>query len=216
MITLAIGLVLAAGIFLVNVSLTRDRAGGNAGAPPTEVASPTPSAVAEPSPSPSVPGDGSGPAAPDGTVTYAGYVEGRAATVAIVVNNGIALAYVCDGNVVEAWLQGTMANGLIELSGAKGSLTGTYGDGEVTGEVTAGPRTWDFTVPTVQPPSGAYRSAEGLRDRLDASWVVLPDGTQVGVDRTGGEPRPADPFDLATRTATVDGFSVTIELAQPR
>jgi serine/threonine-protein kinase len=214
LITLAVGLVLAGAIYAIDASLTRDQAGGDAGPPPAVVVVPsTPSEVVE---SPTVPGDGSGPAAPDRTVTYAGWVDGRGATLAIVVNNGKALAYVCDGAVVEAWLEGTMTNGLIELSGAAGSLTGTYGGGEVTGEVTAGRRSWDFTIGTVQPPSGAYRSAAGLRDKLDASWVVLPDGTQVGVDRTGGEPMPAGPFDLATLVVTVDGTSVAIVPAQPR
>ncbi len=217
LITLGAGLVVAGVLFALDVSLTRDAGGDDSEATPVAQASGS-TPVTEPAPSPTlveVPGDGSGPAAVDGTVTYAGYVDGGGASLAIVVNNGKALAYVCDGMAAEAWLEGTMSNGLVNLTGAAGSLTGTYGNGQVTGDVSAGSTTWHFTVATAEPPSGPYRSAEELRNRLDASWVVMPDGTQVGVDRTGGTRRPAQPFDLATGTTTVDGTSVTVELAQP-
>jgi serine/threonine-protein kinase len=215
LVTLAVGLVVAGILFALNVSINRDV--GDDAAPDLAAASTTPSesATATPTPTPTV-GDGSGPAGQGETITYAGWVDGEVATLAIVVNNGKALAYVCDGVAVEAWLEGTMSDGLINLTGAAGSLTGTYANGEVTGDVTAGQKAWHFTLPTVAPPSGAYRSAEGLRGQLDASWVVLPDGEQVGVDRTGGTPRPAAPFDLSSGTAVVGGTSVPIEPAQPR
>jgi hypothetical protein len=211
LVTLVAGLALFGAILGVNLSLNSNEPEPLA-ADPAET---TPAATAEPTPTPTI-GDGSGPAATQGTVTYAGTVDGGGSSLAIVVNNGKALAYVCDGRVVEAWLEGTMANGLIELSGAEGSLTGTYGGGKVTGDVTVGAKQWTFTVATVAPPAGAYRSAEGLRDRLDASWVVLPDGTQVGVDRTGGTPRPADPFDLTSGTVTIGGTAVPINRADPK
>jgi hypothetical protein len=108
-----------------------------------------------------------------------------------------------------------MADGLIDLTGEGGAVTGTYGNGRVTGTVTVGAKQWHFTVPTVVPPAGAYRSAAGLRDRLDASWVVLPDGSQLGVDSTDGTPGPAQPFDLASGTVTVDGTTVPIDRAEP-
>jgi serine/threonine-protein kinase len=214
LVTLGVGLVVAGVLFALNVSINRGD-----DAPPDQVvaAATTPDADATetPTPTPTV-GDGSGPAAEGQTITYAGWVDGDAATLAIVVNNGKALAYVCDGAAVEAWLEGTMSDGLINLAGAGGTLTGTYGNGQVTGDVTAGQKAWHFTLPTVEPPSGAYRSAEGLRGQLDASWVVLPDGEQVGVDRTSGTPQPAQPFDLGSRTATVGGTVVPIEPADPQ
>jgi serine/threonine-protein kinase len=214
LVTLGVGLVVAGVLFAMNVSINR----GDDDAAPTEVAAattPPADATATPTPTPTV-GDGSGPAAEGQTITYAGWVDGEAATLAIVVRSGKALAYVCDGVAVEAWLEGTMSDGLINLTGAGGSVTGTYGNGQVTGDVTAGQKAWHFTLPTVEEPSGAYRSAEGLRGQLDASWVVLPDGEQVGVDRTGGTPRPAQPFDLDSGTAMVGGTTVPIEPAQPR
>jgi hypothetical protein len=214
MVTLGVGLLVAGVLYAVNSSLTRDPGGGGPAAIPAATAEVTPS-QAEPSPTATV-GDGSGPAAVGQTITYAGWVDGGGASLAVVVNGGKALAYVCDGATVEAWLEGTMADGLINLTGGDGSLTGTYGNGQVTGEVAAGGQAWHFTIATAQPPSGAYRSASGLRDQLDASWVVLPDGTQVGVDRTGGTRRAAQPFDLATGTVTVGGASVAVEPVEPR
>ena len=43
--------------------------------------------------------------------TWAGDVDGGEATIAISVNDGVAIAYLCDGKRVEAWLQGTAADG---------------------------------------------------------------------------------------------------------
>jgi hypothetical protein len=207
-------LLVAGVLYAINTSLTRDNGGGGPAAIPAATADAT-SPEAEPSPSPTV-GDGSGPAAVGQTITYAGWVDGGGASLAVVVNSGKAIAYVCDGVTVEAWLEGTMADGIISLTGADGSLTGAYGDGQVTGEVLAGTQAWHFTIATAEPPSGAYRSAAGLRDRLDASWVVLPDGTQVGVDRTGGTRRAAQPFDLASGMVTVGGSAVAVEPVEPR
>lgn len=223
-VTLGVGLVLAGALLAVNISINRDVGDRDGGddlvAAAAATTAPADAETAAPTPTPTV-GDGSGPAGQGRTLTYAGWVDGGAATLAIVVNNGKAIAYVCDGAAVEAWLQGTMANGLIELTGAAGRLTGTYGGGpngidHVTGTVIAGAASWPFTVPAVEPPSGAYRSAEALRDRLDASWVVLPDGTQVGVAKTDGTPRPTPPFDLTSRTATVGDTTVPVEPADPR
>lgn len=212
LITLVVGLALFGTLLAVNLGINDDPAPPQAAAPDPVATITTP----PPEPTPTVIGDGSGPAAKEGTVTYAGHVDGGGSTLAIVVNNGKALAYICDGRAVEAWLEGTMANGLISLTGAGGSIEGTYGGGRVTGDVAVGSKQWKFSVPTVVPPAGAYRSAEGLRDRLDASWVVLPGGEQVGVDKTGGTPGPADPFDVASRTATVDGTAVPVNPAEPK
>jgi hypothetical protein len=225
LITLGAGLVVAGVLYTLNVDLSNDVEKNNAAAnqtataaAPAAPASTQPAADPPPSTAPasSAPaGDGSGNAAQQGTVTYAGSVDGGAASLAIVVNNGKAIAYVCDGKKVEAWLNGTMANGQIDLKGTAGSLKGTYGGGQVKGNVTAGAKSWGFTVKTAAPPSGLYRSAASLRSKLDASWVVLPDGKQVGVQKKNGEFSEAPPFDVNSKTATVDGTQVPIEAGNP-
>jgi hypothetical protein len=224
-ITLGAGLVVAGVIYTLNVDLSNDAARNKAAASQTPaVAAPattqTTTEPAEPPPataasSAAVVGDGSGPAGKQGTVTYAGSVDGGAASLAIVVNNGQALAYVCDGKTAEAWLEGTMANGQIELKGPKGSLSGTYDNGQVKGTVTAGTKAWSFTVKPAAPPSGVYRSATSLRNKLDASWVVLPDGRQVGVENKNGTPQPAPSFDVNKKAVVVDGTTVPIEAGNP-
>jgi hypothetical protein len=40
---------------------------------------------------------------------YAGEVKGGGASVAISIHRGQAIAYVCNGSVIEAWLKGTAA-----------------------------------------------------------------------------------------------------------
>lgn len=225
LVTLGAGLVVAGILYTLNVDLSNDVAKNKASANQTTTAAATaaPAATqpaADPPPSAAAPssaavGDGTGNAGQQGTVTYAGSVDGGVASLAIVVNNGKAIAYVCDGKKVEAWLNGTMANGKIDLTGAKGNLSGTYGGGQVKGNVTAGAKSWGFTVKTATAPSGLYRSAAALRSKLDASWVVLPDGKQVGVQNKNGVASEAPPFDVNSKTATVDGAQVPIELGDP-
>ncbi|MGI5246103.1 hypothetical protein [Dactylosporangium sp. CA-139066] len=209
-ITLGAGLAVAGVLYAMNVNLSNDVA-----RTPTAASSSPGPALSSPafsSPAPVA----SSPAAQQGTITYAGAVDGGAASLGIVVNNGKAIAYVCDGNTAEAWLDGSMANGEAHLNSAKGSLTGTYSNGQVKGTVTAGKKSWTFTIKAVAPPSGLYRSQAALRKKLDASWIVLPDGRQIGVQTlTDGTQQAAPPFDLNAKTATVDGTTVAIEPTTP-
>lgn len=142
--------------------------------------------------------------------TYAGKVDGGAATIAISMKNGKAIAYVCDGNVTEAWLQGTAEAGKISLTGPDGSLTGTYDKGKASGTVKAGKKQWTFTAPAVAPPSGLYRAAADVRKaKVVGGWIVLADGSQVGILTENGKPAPAPKLDVTGLTATIDGTSIT-------
>ncbi|WP_432833170.1 hypothetical protein [Dactylosporangium sp. CA-092794] len=221
-ITLGAGLVAAGVLYALNVNLSNDVARDKTAATPTAAATTArpPAASSAPPPAassaPAAVGDGSGNAAQRGTVTYAGAVDGGAASLGIVVNNGKAIAYVCDGKAAEAWMDGNMANGQATLQGAKGgALTATYTNGQVKGTVAIGAKSWTFTLKAVSPPSGLYRSQASLRKKLDASWVVLPDGNQIGVQTEDGTARPAPNFDLSTKTVVVDGTPVAIESSTP-
>jgi serine/threonine-protein kinase len=140
-------------------------------------------------------------------VTYAGYTTGGAATIAIAVKDGQAIAYLCDGKRAESWLQGIAVDGTLTLSGTHdGSLTGRYADGVATGSVTAGGRQWTFRAPVATAPSGLYRASAEVRDAtIVAGWIVLADGSQVGLLDTDDVPGVAPRLDPATGTATVDG-----------
>ncbi|MER7276691.1 hypothetical protein ABT369_19830 [Dactylosporangium sp. NPDC000244] len=219
LITLGAGLAVAGVLYGMNVSVTNNAAPA-ALPPPSAGPSSGPPAgpSAGPSSSPSAPpGDGTGNAAKQGTITYAGAVDGGAASLGVVVNNGKAIAYVCDGRSAESWLDGEMSNGEAQFNRAKatGTLTATYTAAQMKGTVTAGTKTWTFTIKAVAPPSGLYRSQSSLRKKLDASWIVLPDGKQVGVENNNGVLQPAPPFDVTTRSASVDGTTVTIEPTSP-
>jgi hypothetical protein len=222
-ITLIAGVAVAGVLYTVNVNLTSNtarnakaKAAANntaAGAP----AAATGTAPSTPAPSSAAPAAPAPPSTEVGKATYAGAVDGGAASLAIAVSNGKAIAYVCDGKVAEAWLQGSFVGGQISLTGAKGSLTGSYGGGQATGYVTAGTKQWHFTIKAVKPPSGLYRSAAALRKKLDASWYVGPNGEQVGIarDLQTGEPMPVKPFDLNTRTIVVNGETVQVDNITP-
>jgi serine/threonine-protein kinase len=199
---LALGAVLlGASMIASSKDAARQDAANTVGAT-TATANASPSAAASPSPT--------APAAKV-NATWAGTVNGGAATIAISVREGIAVAYLCDGKRVEAWLQGTAAEGKLNLSGPKGAtLSGTFGNGKAAGTATAGGKSWTFTAPAVTKPSGLYRAVADVRNaKVVGGWIVLPDGRQVGVVTTDGAAAPAPALDLATGTATVDGTAIT-------
>jgi serine/threonine-protein kinase len=160
------------------------------------------------------------PAAPaaNQNTTWAGRVKGGEATVAITAKGGKAIAYVCDGEEIEAWLQGTAAGGRFDLSTRDGtdSLTGTFGDGRAKGTITVGDQDFTFDVAKAKKPSGLYRTTATVRGaRLVGGWIVLADGTQVGLATFAGTSVPAPPLDMGSRSATVYGAELTAQPAAP-
>src|SRR6266536_1757266 len=63
--------------------------------------------------------------------TWAGRINGSRTVLAIAVRNGTAIAYLCDGRTIEAWLRGAAGGQLLGLTAAKGGgrLTGTFQGG---------------------------------------------------------------------------------------
>jgi serine/threonine-protein kinase len=225
-ITLLAGVVVAGVLYTLNIDLSNDTARNAdakakaAAATSAAGAAGAAAGAANASPSAAAPASSAAaaPAAPHtGKATYAGAVDGGAASLAIAVSNGKAIAYVCDGKVAEAWLNGTFADGKVTMTGPKGSLDGTYTAAQATGYVTAGTKQWHFTIKAVAPPSGLYRSAASLRNKLDASWYVGPNGEQVGLarDPRTGDPVEVKPFDLNTRSITVNGETIPVESVTP-
>jgi hypothetical protein len=175
---------------------TKDTAAVRPSLSASPTASPTPSA------SPS----------PEGVrATYAGRVTGGVATVAVAIKDGQAVAYVCDGRRVESWLKGTASEGKLNLTNPKGaSLRGEYGGGKATGSVSVAGKQFTFAVPAAAAPGGLYRAATTVNNaRVVGGWIVLPDGTQVGVLSTNSQPAPAPRLDTSKLTANVNGATVT-------
>jgi hypothetical protein len=142
--------------------------------------------------------------------TYAGSVKGGGASIAIAVKGKTAIAYVCDGKKVEAWMQGSAADGTaLSLKGKGGSkVNATYTDGKLSGTVRAAGKKWSFGVKTVKAPSGLYRSARNVRQaKVVGGWIVYQ-GNQVGMLNTDGVETPAPPIDLRTGKVTINGTAV--------
>ncbi|WP_433824951.1 protein kinase domain-containing protein [Actinoplanes sp. CA-015351] len=143
-------------------------------------------------------------------VTLAGRVEDGAGTLAISIRDGRAIAYICDGQRVESWLQGTAKAGKLALKGKDGSaIAGTFDAKSAKGEVTVAGDTHAFTVGTVKKGSGLYRTAARVRGaEIEGSWIVLDDGSQVGVLSRDGVPGPAPSLDVTGGTVTIDGSTL--------
>ena len=206
LVTLLAGVVLAGGIGIVNLTTGTGAApvagSANAASVATTTSIPPPKTTSA-APSPEVPA----------RADYAGRVTGGGASVAVSVRDGHAIAYLCDGKKVEAWLQGVTTGGKLDLKGAKNSgLTGSFDATSATGTVTAAGKTWQFTAPTAKKPAGLYRATPKVAGKTaKAGWIVQPDGSQVGILTTDDVPAPAPVLDPAAATAAVGGAPVTAE-----
>ena len=190
----------------------------------TAPAEPAPS---EPTPSPPVvsssssPGGLAAPGAPPATenapiTTYAGKVDGRGASIAIAVRNGQAIAYVCDGAKLEAWLQGPAGDGQLALTGKNGAtVTGTHDGAVASGTAVDAGRTFTFRVKMVQAPNGLYRIADKVATAaVNGGWIVA-DGEQTGTLTVNGVTGAAPPLNTETGEVTINGVVVKPPRAQP-
>jgi hypothetical protein len=198
-LTLACGLVLAAGLLTVSSLAVAGRVPTAAGAAPSTSPPPaTPPPLAKTGAEPSAAASSPPPLAKVNAV-WAGEVDGGGASIAISVKDGVAVAYLCDGKKAEIWLSGTARDGRLALRSKDGaSLTGTFGGGKATGEITGSGRKWTFTAAAVKEPSGLYRSTANVRNaQVVCGWIRLADGRTVGICDNQGNPEPAPPLDTA-------------------
>lgn len=138
-------------------------------------------------------------------VTYAGRTADRRATIAIAVLNNRAAGYFCDGRAVESWLTGTASGGVVTLRSKAGDTVRARLSGEsLTGTITVAGRTLGFDAGTAKAPAGLYR-ARGSNTTI--GWIVLPDGSQVGIRSSSGRRAPAPRLD-PNRGAVVIGGTV--------
>jgi len=211
LITLGAVVVLTALLLVVNALI---------GPPPPPARSGAPVPAAANAPSPSASATASASAAPTTSTpaavqaVYAGVTSGKEATLAIAVNGDKAAAYLCDGQSLEAWYQGTVTGDQVALAGANGAvLTGSISGSALFGTVsTPTGQSFPFSAAQAAPPAGVYQARvtlNGLATRI--GWAVLPDGTEVGVAKVGDQERPAPTFDAATGSFTLDGTPGTAE-----
>jgi hypothetical protein len=138
---------------------------------------------------------------------YAAKANGSKLYIAVAVKGDDASAYLCDGNAVESWLKGTAKDGAVELKSADGANTLTAAlEGEsLVGTVTTGGQTLDFAASIAPPPAGLYRGEDG---QTTVGWIVLADGTQVGIAQTPQGKEPAPPLSTTRGGVTLDGAFV--------
>src|SRR5207247_6897736 len=151
-------------------------------APATAAATPAPAPSVTP-PSPTSPAPAATAVANVPTrVDYAGEVHGGGASVAISIHGSQAIAYVCNGSVIEAWLKGTAAGGHLTMTGkGRARLSATYRAKRAVGHVVAHGIRYTFPAPAVHKPSGLYRSIAVVRgSKTKAGWIVVHDGSPVG------------------------------------
>jgi hypothetical protein len=211
-LTLLVGAALAAVLLVASMLATP-----KAPASPIAAATPAPASSASAQSSPASP-------TPTATVVanvparanYAGEVNGGGASVAISIHHGQAIAYVCNGSVIEAWLKGTAVNGHLTMTGkGHARLSATYRTKRAVGHVIAHGVRYTFSAPAVHKPSGLYRAIAVVRGaKIKAGWIVLPDGSQVGslesnADAAAPSATRAPMLDVTTGTAH-DGNTVLV------
>ncbi|MEV2217875.1 hypothetical protein AB0H86_41695 [Streptomyces sp. NPDC050997] len=181
-----------------------------------------PAAKASPSPSPSATGTTPTPSTsrtPVPDADYAGRTDDDSAAVAVTLRDGRAIAYFCDGHARESWLKGDVEDdGRLRLTGKHGAkLNGTLDQGKrIRGTVDIDGGHHAFTADRAKKPSGLYRATATVRGAtFDGGWIVLRDGTQVGILNRDRKPSPAPRIDPATGTVTVDGERLTARPVTP-
>ncbi|HVL85750.1 MAG TPA: hypothetical protein VM367_15905 [Pseudonocardia sp.] len=196
--------ILAVAVFggvLLAVNSAGDPANQGAAAP---AASPT---------APDPPPTSDAPPAVD-EVVYAGRSAGDEVTVAIAVSGGRAVGYVCDGAAIEAWLEGTVSGAEVRLASGDGSVsvTGSLDETASLGTVSVAEREWSYAADAVEAPAGLYEGradVRGVANRI--GWIVLDDGSQVGLLDAGGRTGPAPPLDPADPDGVeIDGVPVAV------
>jgi hypothetical protein len=136
-------------------------------------------------------------------VVYAGRTDDGPTAVAVAVLGNQAAAYVCDGRNVESWFRGTVEGGNISLESKNGATLQAELDGDhLKGTVQINIDTQKFEINEAKKPAGLYW-ARGSRATI--GWIVLEDGSQVGVQTTGTDSSAAPQLDPENPQVTVDG-----------
>jgi hypothetical protein len=141
-------------------------------------------------------------------VVYAGRTDDNRAAIAVAVLGDRAAAYVCDGRNVESWMRGTARDGELNLRAKNGDTLEAKLDGStIEGTIELGDEKLDFTIDEAKRPAGLYR-ARGSAYTI--GWIVLPDGSQVGIEtRDDGTSTAAPKLDPDQPDLEVNGQSVT-------
>jgi hypothetical protein len=141
-------------------------------------------------------------------VVYAGRTDDGPAAIAVAVLGNQAAAYVCDGRNVESWFRGTVEGGRITLESKSGATLQAELDGDhLKGTVQIKNGTQKFEINQANKPAGLYRAR---RSNTAIGWIVLEDGSQVGVQTTGTDSSAAPQLDPDNPQVMVAGESLNV------
>jgi hypothetical protein len=136
-------------------------------------------------------------------VVYAGRAEDGAGAIAVAVLGTQAAAYFCDGRSVESWFRGTVTGSDISLKSKDGATLQASLDGDhLKGSLRIKNERVKFEINEAKKPAGLYR-ARGSKTTI--GWIVLEDGSEVGLQTTGQDSTPAPELDPENPQVTVDG-----------
>ena len=136
-------------------------------------------------------------------VVYAGRTDDNTAAIAVAVLGDQAAAYLCDGSNVEAWFRGTVEGADLSLKNKSGGTLQAELDGDhIKGTVQLNNGTLRFEINEAKKPAGLYR-ARGSQTTI--GWIVLEDGSQVGVQTSGADSSAAPQLDPENPQVSVGG-----------
>jgi hypothetical protein len=204
--------VVVAFLIMFTVNMLVSPPGGSAGepasppaAPPsTEPAQQTTTAVATPSATASKSTeDKSFP----NKIVYAGHTEDKSGAIAVAVLGDQAAAYFCDGRSIESWLRGAVQGRVISLRSKDGATTAQARlDGDhLKGTLKIMNERHKFEINEAKKPAGLYR-ARGSKTTI--GWIVLKDGSQVGVQTAGTNSTAAPQLNPESPQVTANGESL--------
>jgi hypothetical protein len=136
-------------------------------------------------------------------VVYAGRTEDKSGALAVAVLGDQAAAYFCDGRSIESWLRGTVKGAEISLKSKDGATLQAALDGDhLKGILKIKSDRLKFEINEAKKPAGLYRAR---RSKTTIGWIVLEDGSEVGIQTTGTDSSAAPQLDPANPQVTVDG-----------
>lgn len=114
---------------------------------------------------------------------FVGRVAGTDAFVAVVTDGETAIGYVCDGQGISEWFEGTVTGDALNLTSPGGAeLTATLAHTGVKGSFTAAAgETFNFTADAAAAPAGLFRLDDTIAgEPYKGGWIILPNGEQRG------------------------------------
>ena len=139
-------------------------------------------------------------------VVYAGRTEDKSGAIAVAVLGDRAAAYFCDGRSIESWLRGTVQGADIALKSNDGATLQASLDGDhLKGTVKIKNDRLKFEIDEAKKPAGLYR-ARGSKTTI--GWIVLEDGSQVGVQTAGADSVAAPELHPDSSQVTANGESL--------